>query len=133
MLANYLTILLRPSFEEPVDTIDDLIKRDITPIYTSGGEIMRQFFAASLDPKYQEISRRLIFAKDRNDYKDMIRKVNSTGKYARIGKFPYFLAPNGMSSEDEMKYWYRSSETIGGTNPFTVHPKNKKWPLKKVF
>ena len=32
LLSNYLTVLLRPRYEEPVETAADLIKRDITPI-----------------------------------------------------------------------------------------------------
>ena len=55
LLCNYLTVLLRPSYEEPVETAADLIKRDIIPFYIPGGDILRQFFAASTDPNDQEI------------------------------------------------------------------------------
>ena len=120
---------MRPSYEEPVETAADLIKRDITPFYQPGGEIHRQFFAASSDPIYQEISRRLVIAKDWDEYDDMVRKVISTGLYADLATLPdAYNVP-----EDEFKYWYRSSETIGGINPWTGHIINKKWPLKKVL
>ena len=39
LLSNYLTVLLRPSYEEPVETAEDLIKRDITPFLGPGGAI----------------------------------------------------------------------------------------------
>ena len=32
LLSNYLTVLLMPSYEIPVETAKDLIKRDITPV-----------------------------------------------------------------------------------------------------
>ena len=129
LLSNYLTVLLRPSYEEAVETAADLIKRDITPFQIPGGEIILQFFAASTDPNYQEISKRLVIAKDWYEYDDMVRKVTSTGKFAEMNLKP---AP-GVVPEEEYKNWYRSSEAIGGLNPYGGHLSNKKWPLKKVL
>ena len=129
LLSNYLTVLLRPSYEEPVDTASDLIRRDITPFYIPGGELFRQAFAASSDPKFQEISRRLVIAKDWDEYEDMVSKVTSTGLFADIGPEP----DTSYVLEEEYKYWYRSSETIGGLNPYRGHLVNKKWPLKNVL
>ena len=128
LLSNYLTVLLRPGYEEPVDTASDLIKRDITPFYIPGGEIVREAFAASPDPVYQEISRRLVIAKDWDEYYDMVRKVTSTGMFADIGTVPAW-----PTTIEEFKDWYRSSETIAGDNPYVGHLVNKKWPLKKVL
>ena len=85
LLSNYLTVLLRPRYEEPVETAADLIKRDITPFYGPKGAIYKQFFAASSDPVYQEISRRLVIAKDWDEYEDMVLKVTSTGLFAQLG------------------------------------------------
>ena len=92
-----------------------------------GGEIMRQFFAASPDPIYQEISRRLVIAKDWDEYYDMVRKVISTGMYADMGTLPWIF-----NSTEEYKDWYKSTETIAGDFPYIIHLPNKKWPLKKV-
>ena len=127
LLSNYLTVLLRPSYEEPVETAGDLIKRDITPFYVPGSEIYKQVFAASSDPDYREISNRLFIPKDRDEFDDMVRKVTSTGLFAQLATYPW------VNSEKEFKTWYRSSETIGGINPYGVHLANKKWPLKKVL
>ena len=127
LLCNYLTVLLTPSYEEPVETAKDLIKRDIIPFTMPGGEIWRQSFAASPDPIYHEISQRLVVAKDLDEYDDMMGKVISTGMYA----FPHTLP--WRVPEEEYKDWYRSTETIPGMNPYAVHLSNKKWPLKKVL
>ena len=128
LLCNYLTVLLRPSYEEAVETSEDLIKRDIIPFLDPGAEIYIQFFAASTDPNYQEISERLVISKDWYEYEDMVRKVTLTGKFAEIGSHPSpWFVP-----EEEYKNWYRSSEAIGGFNPYVGHLSNKKWPLKKV-
>ena len=133
LLCNFLTVLLTPSYEEPVDTAKDVIKRDITPFYWPAGDIMRQILAASSDPINQEISKKLVTPKDEmgledwNKYFDMVHKVTSTGMYALIGTLPHHNVP-----EEEYKDWYRSTETISGTFPYAVHLTNKKWPLKKV-
>ena len=82
LLSNYLTVLLRPSYEEPVETAEDLVKRDIIPFFGPGGEIYLNIFAASEDPNYQEIAKRLYIAKDWDEYDDLVRKVKSTGMYA---------------------------------------------------
>ena len=92
-------------------------------------EIWRQFFAASSDPNYQEISRRFVSAKDWNEYWEMGKKVISTGMYAEMGPFP----ADWVVPEEEFKDWYRSTETIGGDYQYEVHLTNKKWPLKKVL
>ena len=129
LLCNYLTVLLRPSYEEPVETAADLIKRDIIPFYVPGGDILRQDFAASTDPNYQKISKKLVIANDWDEYYDMVRKLTSTGKFAEIGTEPFtWVVP-----EEELKNWYRSSQTIRGVNPYVGHFSNKKWPLKKVL
>ena len=127
LLSNYLSVLLRPTYETPVETAEDLVKRDIIPFMSDGFEIYIELFAASTDPNYQELSRRLIIAKDWDEYEDLVRKVNSTGLYADIQTFPVWF-----NSTTEWDYWYKSTETIAGDFPYTLHLKNKKWPLKKV-
>ena len=127
LLSNYLTVLLRPRYEEPVETAADLIKRNIIPFYVPGGTNIKHFFAVSSDPNYQEISQRLIIPKDWAEYVDMLSKVTSTGLFAQIGSVP-------LVSEEDFKDWYKSSETIPiGLSPYSGHLTNKKWPLKKVL
>ena len=72
LLSGYLTVLLRPSYEKPVETAADLIERDITPFYIPKGEIYRQLFAASLDPNVQEIARRLVIPNNWGEFEVII-------------------------------------------------------------
>ena len=128
LLSKYLTVLLRPRFEKPVESAADLIARDITPFYYPGGHIWIQFFAASPDPNYQEISKRLYITKDTDEFDDLLRKVTTTGSYAQIGALP----SQRVVKVEDYKNWYRSSETVSGTFKFGIHLINKKWPLKEV-
>ena len=129
LLANYLTVLLRPSYEEPVETTADVVNRDIIPFLWPGADIFIQFFAASSDPNYQEVSRRFVVAKDWDEYYELVSKMISTGLYAEIGTAPDPV----VVSEEEYKDWYRSSETIAGKYLYPGHLLNKKWPFKKVY
>ena len=132
LLSNYLSVLLKPSFEEPVNTPKDLIDRDITPFFGPGREIYRQFFEKSPDPNIQEISRRLYIAKDWEDYDQKVRDVTLTGKYAEISGVPARPNRPWLVPEKDFKDWYRSSERVGGILPYGAHLTNKKWPLKEV-
>ena len=129
LLSNYLTVLLRPSFEEPVETAADLLKRDITPFYAPGGEMFKQIFASSPDPVYRELSKKLVIAKDWGDYYDMVDKVISTGLFADMAPEP----DPWHVPEEEYKDWYKSSEIIPGFNAYSLHLLDKKWPLQKVL
>ena len=129
LLSNYLTVLLRPRYEEPVETASDLIKRNITPVYVPMGKIIVKIFAGSPDPNYKEISRRIVVAKDLEEYEDLVSKVTSTGKFAVLGDVPDPSVP-----AEEYNNWYRSTEAVVGLYPpYNFHLTNKKWPLKKVI
>ena len=132
LLSNYLTVLLRPSYEPAVNTAADIIEGDITPFLWPGAEMYISLFANSLNPNYQEISRRLVIAKSYDVYEDMVRKVLSTGLYTSLRTVPWCFT-GGLQCAKEFKDWYRSSNPISMNYPYQIHLLNKKWPLKKVF
>ena len=45
--SKYLTILLTPTFEKPVDTPEDIIERGLTIIYNPGSTAMKNAMLAS--------------------------------------------------------------------------------------
>ena len=129
LLCNFLTVLLRPRYEEPVETTADLIKRDITPVFVPMGKIIVQIFAGSPDENDKEISWRIVVAKNMDEYEELVRKVTSTGKFAILGDVPDPSVP-----AEEYNNWYRSTEAVVGLYPpYNFHLTNKKWPLKKVI
>ena len=135
LLSNYLTVLLRPSYERPVDTSNDLIDRDITPFIHPAGGVFKQALANNPDPKMQEISRRLVVTKDWIEFEVMVKKVLSTGLFADLSPIPRLFSKMARDKEQELSNWYRSTETVATLfSPFSpAHCLNKKWPLKKVF
>ena len=129
LLSNYLTVLLKPSYELPVETAADVIKRDITPFFIPGGDLLRQVFESSTNPDFKEMSQRLVIPKDWDEFEEMDRKVISTGLVAYIGTVP----DEWYTPTEEYRNWYRSSESISGYTSYINHLSNKKWPLKKVY
>ena len=103
LLANYLSVLLRPDFEKPVETAEDLIERDLTPFYQPGRDFLIQFFAESPSPAFRQLSKTLVIPKDWPTYFDMMDKVVTEGATADIGTVPWW---EGMD-EDELVHWYR--------------------------
>ena len=81
LLSNYLTVLLKPRYEEPVETAKELIKRNITPIMGPQSENYKQFFAASPFDTYKMISQRLVFPKAK-DCKDDFAESNCFVRYS---------------------------------------------------
>ena len=133
LLSNYLSVLLKPSYEDPVDTPKDLIDRDITPFFGPGREIYRQFFRTSPDPYIQKIAEKLKIAKDWEEYDKLVSDVTATGRFAEISGVPARPNRPWLVPEQEFKNWYRSSEIVGGIIPYGAHITNKKWPLQKVI
>ena len=126
LLSNYLTVLLRPKYEEPIETAADMVRRDITPFYFPGMHYMRAVLAASPIPENRELSKKLYIPNDYDEMYELADKVQDTGLYAMIGTTPW-------AYPEEFKDWYRSSETLGGFSKYSVHLTNKKWPIKKVL
>ena len=134
LLSNYLTVLLRPSYEKPVDTSNDLLDRDITPFIHPSGGFFKQALANNPDPNIQEISRRLIVTKNWSEFEEMVKKVISTGMFADLSPIPRVFSKKARDKEQELKDWYKSTETVSTLfSPFSpASILNKKWPLKKV-
>ena len=56
LTCNFLTILLKPSFEEPIRTIEDMLERDMGLILWAGMEYYVDAMKNSPVEKYQKVS-----------------------------------------------------------------------------
>ena len=152
ILSNYLTVLLKPEFETPVDTTKDLVSRNIIPYYIPGGHIWKQFFADSPDPLYQIIAEKLIIPRNWAHYDELCEKVIEEGTHANIATVPdewerslghWYRSADFYESfisiqmqrfvRQNMTIFLRSTESLPGEYVFGVHLANKKWPLLKVL
>ena len=58
--ANYLTILLKPSYEKAIDTAQDILDRNLTVIYNPGGESLVEMLRNSQDNITRRLAERTI-------------------------------------------------------------------------
>ena len=138
LLCNLLTVLLKPRYEEPVNSAHDLIERNITPFIdngfrrqdgTSENYLQIYFRTAFRDPVYHKLASRLEVPTDDNNALELWERINSPDPKNRTA---VLFTKNGGR-----KYWnnYHYSEEILEMEPlpFVIHIINKKWPLKKVY
>ena len=62
--AAILTTLLRPNFEEPLDTPQQLVEKNITLFNFPTGQIFKQFLQNSNLPGYKILGDNMIVTKD---------------------------------------------------------------------
>ena len=118
--------MLRPNFEEPLDTAKQLVDNNITLYEVPGGNIWKQFLATSPDPAYNKLAENMYITKDWNDF-------YYYGKHYVIGKGTHAQMSPYLDS-DELDYgrWYRSKEKVSGKYPNGGYLSNKKWYLNEV-
>ena len=61
--AKYLTILLNPSYEKPVDTAQDVLNRGLTVIVPSGSESLVEIYKNSPSSITRQLAERTIVPK----------------------------------------------------------------------
>ena len=127
LLCNVLTVILRPNFEEPLDTAKQLDEKDITIYFEPGFDGNKQWLLDSPILENRILGENAIIADDW-DHFDYITKhyVIGAGTHAQMEAH---LAPYELS----MGRWYRSKEMVSGMNPIGGYLTNKKWHLNEVI
>ena len=136
LLCNYLTVLLKPRLEEPVDSARDLIEKDIIPYCYPGWIPLRGLFNSSIfGPDYQVLSGKLKVPLTQEEFHETVDRISELDdRYAWIGHGEYVFR-NWLKyiKKDKTKKFWMSKEFIKlGDYPYAVHLSNKKWHLKKV-
>ena len=65
LLSNYLTVLIKPSYDAPVDTAQDVWDRGLIINIVPVGAIWKQFLEVSGIPIYNKLAERVVLAKAR--------------------------------------------------------------------
>ena len=80
-----LTTILRPNFEEPLDTTKQLVEKNITIYDIPGTEFWKQFLLDSSIPEYNKLGETFIVADDWDHYLSMIEHdVIGAGTHAQM-------------------------------------------------
>ena len=74
--ANYLTMLLKPSYEKPIDTAQDVLDRNLTVISAPGTKSIVEMLKVSVFQVTRSLAERTIIPKVRNSLQKKIHFKN---------------------------------------------------------
>ena len=135
LVANYLTILLKPSYEKAVDSPQDVLDRGLSvilPVYSQGLVGLLKTSPVSVT---RELAERTVIAKEwgwgaKPDGSDT---YDGLLKDAVVNGLSVVEATRLWSWEIEYGKWHRSHERKGGVFPFGCFIMNKKWTMEEQF
>ena len=148
--SNYFTMLMKPNYEKPVDSAEDVIDRRLAVISAPGAESVVETFKNS--PYYitrtlaertivPEVIFYIIFSiyyfnenssKDWDKSDEMVKnRILKSGSAVIECSFLYDYELDWAKEYNTR--WYRSKEKKGGYNPFPSFMMNKKWTLEEEF
>ena len=138
ILCNYLTVLLKPLKEIPVDFTEDIIKRNITPwgYYGMAMSAYEHFKNTSqFGPEYQELLKKLKIPKtgaERNGVMGRVFNLSKSEAWIGYGSGEkWWLRRNNL--DVSFKRFWISKESIRLTErPEAFYLTNKNWPLLEV-
>ena len=129
-------MILRPNFEEPLDTAKQLVERNITLYYQPGFEGNKQWLLDSPILEYRILGENTIIADDSDHFNNITaHDVMGAGTHAQR---TYFVDSGtdlklGEEYHPQGRGWYRSKETLSGINPYYGYLTSKKWHLNEVL
>ena len=123
-LANFLTVLIKPVLEKPIDSVQDIVDRGIVPITHEAGHYYIDFLRSSANPLYRQLAEIAINPKDVEEWLNLMKE-----RTLKKGTSVY-MAPELYSYFDPADFYF-SKDALEGMDPYTVWIVNKKWPLSE--
>ena len=119
--------MLRPNFEDPFDTAQQLVDNNITLFDSPGSHIWKQLLAQSSIPAYNKLSETMIITEEDNEFWNYM-------EHYVIGKGTHVLLTSYRAPwELSLGRWYRSKDRVSlSINPYAGYLSNKKWYLNEV-
>ena len=120
-------MILRPNFEEPLDTAKQLVERNITIYFEPGFESNKQWLLESPILEYRILGENAIIADDWDHFDNISEHdVIGAGTHALMGEYL-------TSWELSLGRWHRSKDKLAGKYPYSGYLTNKKWHLNEVI
>ena len=130
-----LTVILRPNFEDYMDTAKQLEEKKITLYFWPDSESTVQFLLDSAILEYRKLGENAIIADDYAHMNNITKHdVLGAGTHATMTYFiDYVELGYGEEYHPDGRGWYRSKEIVSGRNPYAGYVTNKKWHLNEVL
>ena len=129
-LANFLTVLLRPNYEKPVNSAKDIIDRRMIPFVDDGAYFYRDYLVRSPNPLYQQLGEIVVIPKDYGEVLEMFKNDIQGGTHVYLGvMFSGDYEYGGYSKQD----YHTSKDGLEGQNPFGGNILNKAWEYSDAY
>ena len=136
ILCNWLTVLLKPQYEAPIETAQDIVDRGIIPFVWNGGDGLKRFLEASPNPLYQQLGNITVVPKSRvpeGIYKNLQDKLIRKGilddrTHVYLGNVNYMIWYWGLHGN-----FYQSRDSLEGDNPLGGNVINKAYSLADEY
>ena len=117
--------MFKPRFEDPIDSVKQLIENNITYFEMPGGEYWVQFLANSPIPEYQTLSKSMMIAKDWEEFYHLV-------EHGIIGNGTHAIYSFGLNPrEKSLGRWWRGYLVLGDY-PYSGYLSDKKWHLNEA-
>ena len=118
--------MLRPNFEDPIDTAQQLVDNNINLYMIQGSYFWKQYFNQSSIPEYKKLAETMYFPKDLDEFNlNFEQYIMTDGTHALMTSY---LTPKYLG----MGRWWRSKDTFKSISPYGGYVSNKKWCLNEV-
>lgn len=113
LLCNFLTTLLRPNFDKPVDTVEELVEQGIMVYDMPGAEMWKQLFADSPKEAYRKMAETYYVTKTDEEYHEYHLKMTEEGGLCLLGAyFEKWLWDYGRTHHPQGRGFWKSKETL---------------------
>ena len=126
-LANFRTMLLKPQYEAPVDSAQDILDRGLIPFVQYGGYLDRDHLLQSPNPAYQKLGAILYVPETFTDFRRLREEIQGKNSHVFLG------GDIDWAAWLFGKSFHESKEVIEGKNYFGGDIINKKWSLGEQY
>ena len=120
-MCNVLPVILRANFDDPVDSAQDIVDRNLIVVMAPWMDMWKQWFATHANPHYRKISETTIVPESVDQYFDLVEHgIMDDRTHVNMG--PY-LTP----LEKSLGLWWRSKERVEGYQGYGGYLTKKKW------
>ena len=120
-LANFLTMLIKPVLEKPIDSVQTIVDRGMVPITYDGGEWYIEFLKSSTNPLYRQLAEIAITPKDVKEL------VNLLKEQVLMEGTSVYISDRIYSDDLDPSDFYSSKDVLEGMDPYVGWIVNKKW------
>ena len=124
-------MLLRPQYEKPVDSVQDIIERGLIPFVNDDNYYIKDFLSQSPNPLFQQLGEMTVVP---TDYEEFIRMIKEQIQGANTHVLMTLLHDYDYESSGFIKSdFHKSKDYLEGNNPFGVNILNKKWEHSAAY